>query len=286
MTDERVNYNKEDSLISTTTADSHITSCNEDFCKIAGFQEDELLGKPHNIIRHPDMPKAAFAQLWEYIQSGKNWMGLVKNHTKNGGHYWVSAFVTPIFGADGKVSEYQSVRTKPTDEQIDRAEKTYQKINQGASTKKRFQWLNLNLLLGILVLATVVLSGLIGLPWWWAAIAATLQLLVSYRIKVRHSKVQNIAKEAYDNQLMEHPYTGHLDDWSQVELALAMKKAELRAITARSLEATVMMKNANVEELASRERLTANLESQHIAVGAMEESAEGMQSEIVQASKL
>ncbi len=94
MSDERVRFSDSDSLISTTTADSHITYCNEDFCRIAGYEEEELLGKPHNVIRHSDMPKPAFGQLWEYIQSGKSWMGLVKNKCKGTGHYWVSAFVT------------------------------------------------------------------------------------------------------------------------------------------------------------------------------------------------
>jgi len=285
MTDQRVNYNKEDSLISTTTADSHITSCNEDFCKVAGFQEEELVGKPHNTIRHPDMPKAAFAQLWQYIKSGKSWMGLVKNSTKSGGHYWVTAFVTPITDANGKISEYQSVRTKPEEEQINRAEQTYQGLNKSSRSKTRFPWLNLNLLLSILVLASVVISGLMGLPWWITAIVASLQLIVSSRIKSRHSKVQNIAKKQYDNQLMEYPYTGHLDDWSQIELALAMKTSELRAVTARSLETTVIIKNTNIEELVSREQLTTNLESQQLAVEAMEDSAEGMRTEIVQASE-
>jgi len=285
MTDQRVNYNKEDSLISTTTSDSSITSCNEEFCKVAGFQEEELKGKPHNVIRHPDMPKAAFAQLWEYIKAGKSWMGLVKNSTKNGGHYWVTAFVTPIRGEDGSISEYQSVRTKPEEEQITRAKQTYQGLNKGARTKKRFQWLNLSMLLSIAVLASVVLSGLVGLPWWVSVIVASLHLLVSYRIKVRHGRVQKIAKEQYDNQLMEYPYTGEVDDWSQIELALAMKQAELRAVTARSLETTVIIKNANSEELSSREVLTDNLASQQVAVQAMESSAQGMQTEIEQASE-
>jgi len=285
MTDERVNYNKEDSLISTTTADSHITSCNEDFCKVAGFQEEELIGKPHNTIRHPDMPKAAFAQLWEYIKSGRSWMGLVKNSTKSGGNYWVTAFVTPIKDANGKILEYQSVRTRPEEEQIIRAKQTYQNLSKGGSSKKRFQWVNLSLLLSILVLTSVVLSGLIGLPWWISASAAALHLLVSSRIKNRHSKVQSLAKKQYDNQLMEYPYTGCVDDWSLIELALAMKTSELRAVTARSLETTVIIKNTNIEELVSREQLTTNLESQQVAVEAMEDSAEGMRTEIVQASE-
>ncbi|QFT35244.1 Aerotaxis receptor [Vibrio sp. THAF191c] len=76
--DERVQYSEYDNLISTTAPSSHITYCNEDFCRVAGYEEEELLGKPHNVIRHADMPKAAFGQLWSYIQSGDSWMGLVQ----------------------------------------------------------------------------------------------------------------------------------------------------------------------------------------------------------------
>ena len=72
---------------------SHV---NPDFLAISGFSAEELLGFNHNRVRHPDMPPAAFAHLWQTLQAGRSWMGLVKNRCKNGDHYWVSAFVTPI----------------------------------------------------------------------------------------------------------------------------------------------------------------------------------------------
>ncbi|BEC34875.1 hypothetical protein VEE73_47260 (plasmid) [Escherichia coli] len=72
--------------------------CHPDFIKISGFTEEELLGQPHNIVRHPDMPPAAFEHMWSTLKSGRSWMGLVKNRCKNGDHYWVSAYVTPIGG--------------------------------------------------------------------------------------------------------------------------------------------------------------------------------------------
>lgn len=90
------NYPKDANLISTTDTSSKITYANNTFCEVAEYNEEELIGHPHNMVRHKDMPKAAFAQLWQYIKSGKSWMGLVKNQCKGGGYYWVSAFVTPI----------------------------------------------------------------------------------------------------------------------------------------------------------------------------------------------
>lgn len=106
-------YPEHQSLISTTDLESRITYANDEFCHIAGFNLEELQGEHHNLVRHPDMPKQAFADLWHHIRAGKSWMGPVKNRCKNGDHYWVSAFVTPIKDAHGKVVEYQSVRTAP-----------------------------------------------------------------------------------------------------------------------------------------------------------------------------
>jgi aerotaxis receptor len=89
-------YNEDMEIISTTDTKGVITGVNDDFIKIAGFSEEELLGKSHNVVRHPDMPQAAFADMWGHLKDGKHWMGVVKNRCKNGDHYWVDAYVTPI----------------------------------------------------------------------------------------------------------------------------------------------------------------------------------------------
>ncbi len=106
-------YPEHQNLISTTDLESRITYANDEFCQIAGFTLAELQGSPHNLVRHPDMPPQAFADMWRHLREGKSWMGPVKNRCKNGDHYWVNAFVTPIQDASGKVVEYQSVRTAP-----------------------------------------------------------------------------------------------------------------------------------------------------------------------------
>ncbi|ALP40473.1 PAS domain-containing protein [Aeromonas schubertii] len=131
VTQKEVLYGDEESLISTTDLESRITYANEAFCKVAGFTEKELQGQHHNMVRHPDMPKQAFADLWEHIKAGKSWMGLVKNRCQNGDHYWVSAFVTPIRDSNGKVIEYQSVRSAPRSEWKSRAEKVYEGLRAG-----------------------------------------------------------------------------------------------------------------------------------------------------------
>ncbi|HHQ4547515.1 TPA: methyl-accepting chemotaxis protein [Aeromonas veronii] len=125
---------KDANILSTTSPQSHITYVNPDFIKISGFTEEELLGQPHNIVRHPDMPPAAFEHMWSTLKSGRSWMGLVKNRCKNGDHYWVSAYVTPI-AKNGSIVEYQSVRTKPEPEQVLAAEKLYAQLRSGKAAR-------------------------------------------------------------------------------------------------------------------------------------------------------
>jgi PAS domain S-box-containing protein len=122
-------FPESDILLSTTDLDSRVKYANKKFCDIAGFKLEEMVGKPHNLVRHPDMPKAAFGDMWSYIQSGRSWMGPVKNRCQNGDYYWVNAYVTPIKDTHGKVFEYQSVRTKPDQEVVKRATEVYKKIN-------------------------------------------------------------------------------------------------------------------------------------------------------------
>lgn len=116
-------------IVSTTDTKGIITYCNKPFIEISGFTEQELLGVNHNLVRHPDMPTAAFKDLWSTVKKGKPWRGIVKNRCKNGDHYWVDAYVTPVYEGDTLVG-YQSVRVKPTREQIQAAERLYAHIRE------------------------------------------------------------------------------------------------------------------------------------------------------------
>ena len=118
MSNEYV-LSEEDFLVSQTDAKGIITFANEDFCKVAGYELDELIGKNHNIVRHPDMPHAAFKDLWETVQRKKVWTGYVKNSIKGGGFYWVYATVYPMDNG------YMSCRRKPSKSEIEEAELLY-----------------------------------------------------------------------------------------------------------------------------------------------------------------
>ena len=116
-------------LVSETNEKGIISFANDDFCKIAEYSLDELMGQPHNMVRHPDMPSKAFKSLWDTVQAGKIWTGYVKNATKSGGYYWVYATVYPFESCDGSKG-YLSCRRKPSQENIDEAEKLYAQWNK------------------------------------------------------------------------------------------------------------------------------------------------------------
>ncbi len=111
-------------LVSETDAKGIIKFANDDFCKIAGYTLDELIDKPHSIVRHSDMPKAAFKSLWDTVQKGEIWTGYVKNAVNGGGFYWVFATVYPFESCDGSKG-YLSCRRKPSKEEIETHEALY-----------------------------------------------------------------------------------------------------------------------------------------------------------------
>lgn len=121
--------NKNTMIVSETNSKGLINYANDDFCKIAGYTKEELIGQPHNIVRHDDMPKAAFEDLWKTIQSGKIWNGIVKNRSKNGDYYWVNATVYQSIDNNNQI-RFISVRVKPTEEEINSAIKVYKSLKE------------------------------------------------------------------------------------------------------------------------------------------------------------
>jgi len=124
-------------LMSTTDAQSHITYANAAFIQVSGFDHDEIQGQPHNLVRHPDMPREAFADMWSTLKGGEPWTALVKNRRKNGDHYWVRANATPVV-RNGQPIGYMSVRTKASREEIAAAEKLYGEFRDGKAGDQRF----------------------------------------------------------------------------------------------------------------------------------------------------
>ena len=126
MNNEHI-LDESDFLVSQTDQKGIITFANHDFCKVSGYDLHELIGEPHSILRHPDMPKTAFKELWETVTSGKVWSGYVKNRTKDKKFYWVYAMVYPTH-MNGELS-YISCRRKPNPEEIKTATELYKTLS-------------------------------------------------------------------------------------------------------------------------------------------------------------
>jgi aerotaxis receptor len=117
-------------VISKTDLKGIITYVNKAFCKLSGYEKDELIGKPHNIIRHPDMPKSVFKNLWDTIEKNQEWRGIVKNLRKDGKYYWVEAFIEPIFDENGKKIGYISARKPVSEHDKEKYSKIYKEMKE------------------------------------------------------------------------------------------------------------------------------------------------------------
>jgi aerotaxis receptor len=137
VTNREYDFPAEATLMSTTDPQSHITYANDAFVSVSGFTREEIEGNPHNMVRHPDMPPEAFADMWATLKGGEPWTALVKNRRKNGDHYWVRANATPVT-RDGQITGYMSVRTKPAREEVDAAETLYASFRAGRGGHLRF----------------------------------------------------------------------------------------------------------------------------------------------------
>ncbi len=160
VTQQEYDYPANETLVSTTDTKGNITYCNAAFVRTSGYTAEELMGQPHNLVRHPDMPAEAFRDLWRTCGSGLPWTGIVKNRRKNGDHYWVVANATPIL-ENGKPVGYVSVRTKPTREQVVAAEALYAQMRKEAEANQ---------------IRTRVVGGHVHLPGLAARIGRALSL--------------------------------------------------------------------------------------------------------------
>lgn len=121
-------FGEDEIIVSKTDLKGRIVYANEVFCRVGLYAEHELIGQPHSIVRHPDMPRCVFQLLWQTIAAGDEIFAYVKNMAKNGDYYWVFAHVTPSYGADGKIEGYHSNRRKPRIEALRQIEPIYRRL--------------------------------------------------------------------------------------------------------------------------------------------------------------
>lgn len=127
-TSAEITFPEDDIIVSKTDPKGRITYANDVFCKVSGYAEQELLGQPHSLVRHPDMPRSVFQLLWQRIGGGEEIFAYVKNMARCGSCYWVFAHVTPSFGSDGTITGYHSNRRSPDRPAIQRIEQIYREL--------------------------------------------------------------------------------------------------------------------------------------------------------------
>ena len=288
------------SLVSTTDLKGRILHCNAAFIEVSGYARDELLGQPHNLIRHPDMPEEAFRDLWDTIAAGKPWSGLVKNRRKDGDHYWVVANVTPLLDA-GRPVAYMSVRSEPTREQIQAAEALYARMRDEARSGRLQHRLNEGQVLrnGWLHAAQRQLSamlrqadswlgfllmGLIGwglstLPWY-GALPVLLLLAMAGGAWLRARRRAALAPLLhFANQLAAGDLSGKLRPSGNslsrgLEMALSQLCVNMRALVADSQRELSRMLVASSAIAKGSSDLSARTESQ---AASLEETAASME---------
>ncbi|WP_268797106.1 methyl-accepting chemotaxis protein [Pseudomonas huanghezhanensis] len=226
-------------LISTTDVRGVITYCNDAFVEISGFSYEELLKAPHNTVRHPDVPSAVFEHMWVTLKQGQPWMGIIKNRCKNGDHYWVNAYVTPVFEKQ-QVVGYESVRIKPTAEQIRRAEALYARINSGKpAVPGHDKWLPVvkNWLPFILVSQLSFLIGAFLNSHWGFALAAVLSVplgLLGLSWQQRGIKrLLRLAEQTTSDPLIAQMYTDSRGPQARLEMSILSQEARLKTCLTR-----------------------------------------------------
>jgi aerotaxis receptor len=243
-------YPKGKYLTSKTDLKGIITHANDAFVELSGFSRDELIGKSHNLVRHPDMPPQAFEDLWRTVKAGRPWRGTVKNRAKNGDHYWVDAFVVPVRKND-KTIGYMSVRSEPSRQQVQAAEALYKRLNETKAgldtTPSRLKRLSIRTRIALIIgfMGLLMLGG--GVIGLYGMSSSNHALESAYKDGLQPTRmIGRIIKLMGDNraQIMlglqhnpagalhathDHPLTRHTD-------AVARNRDEITAIWAEYLK--------------------------------------------------
>jgi len=239
VTERERTFPDQQRLISTTDTKGNITYCNDSFEEISGFTRQELIGAPHNTVRHPDVPAAVFEHMWATLRQGLPWMGIVKNRCKNGDFYWVDAYVTPVL-ENRQVVGYESVRVKPSAEQIRRAQALYQRLNQGKSAvPSRDRWLPVLLdWLPFIVIGQIafLIGAWLDTPWGFAlaaALSVPLGLLGLNWQRRGMKRLLQLADKTTSDPLIAQMYTDSRGELGRLELSILSQGARLKTCLTR-----------------------------------------------------
>ncbi|MFC4296461.1 methyl-accepting chemotaxis protein [Castellaniella hirudinis] len=256
VTQQEYDFPGDETLLSATDLKGRITYANAAFVRVSGFEYDELLGKAHNIVRHPDMPPEAYQDLWDTLKQGRSWTAVVKNRRKNGDHYWVRANVAPVYHQD-TLSGYLSVRTKPSRAEIAAAEHVCATFQAGRPAGRFHhgllmdtgwrRWRNgtrtqslrqrLALALGGLIpcwIGLAWLAGLRGQAWLEAGVGAAALVLLAglyldHRLVRPLRAIQRQAIQAATGQPVDDWRLPRLDEIASIQKAITQSSLNLRS---------------------------------------------------------
>lgn len=274
-------YPKGKILVSRTDLQGVTTYANDAFIEISGFPKDKLIGHPHNVVRHPDMPSEVFADMWHTIQSGYPFRGLIKNLRKDGGFYWVDAMIVPVF-RNGKRTGYMSVRLEPSRSDIQQAEQYYAAVREKRVKYKspiHHQTLSFNTKWGILLLVMVTLVLLnvfapnLGIPAWatWvligvSALGAIIGIFSANSIKKQFLEMYITLKAMAEGDLTSQIDITGRDDMGKMFASLAAMQVQLQVIIDDIREASQNVSNEIVELESDMNTVVDTMESQKEAV--------------------
>ncbi|NVK02592.1 MAG: PAS domain S-box protein [Oceanospirillaceae bacterium] len=242
-TDHEVKLRKDQELVTKTNLKGIITYTNPDFVEVSGFTEAELVGQNHNIVRHPDMPVEAFKDLWDTLKLGRPWNKLVKNRCKNGDYYWVKANVTPVF-SNGEIVEYMSVRTRPSQDEIDASTKLYAQLKKKEAKlppasdvvsnilmKKFWQSVAVSLLSAVVIIGLVLAAGLGGMALEVGPLVGFV-MLSAFVYRLLKTEVMEPVKQAqtYMREISEGHYLEPIDVDRSGEMGEVFRSIKMLAI--------------------------------------------------------
>jgi len=292
VTDNEFKLTEQHSIVSTTDLKGITTYTNKDFIDISGFEKDELIGKNHNVVRHPDMPIEAFADLWNTLKDGRSWMGIVKNRCKNGDYYWVDAYVTPTF-ENGQVSGYQSVRAKPDQDCVDRADQLYTALREKKLPRFKLPAMNLatRLFLSFALCLSILFGGLFSMGELSAtALVALLPALVAAYLIPRWltRPLQQLVREAeaiVDNPVMQQVYIGSTDELGKPLLAIKMLQARLRTVINRVTDSSASLSTVTTQTAARAEQTTQGILRQQMETDQVATAINEMSATVLEVAK-
>lgn len=223
-------------LVSTTDLKGIITYANPDFCEVSGFTLEELIGKSHNLVRHPDTPFLIFNELWQDLKKEEPWFGVLKNRCKNGDYYWVDAYVTPTY-LDNRVVGYQSVRTCPSEARKHKTEVTYKKIREGKNPSIGSRSLIHSKLMALAFIAPLSTGlGSYFLPQFslaWLTLIPVLAVAFTWSSLAPVRKLNKLGLKIINNTTAQKIFTQRRDETAAPELAFYAYRAQTQTILGR-----------------------------------------------------